>query len=63
MPERIRLSREKGWRMPLAEEKGWSLPSTNNTFPSDAWNRYWAAKEEYERNPGKGRPIPPHRSG
>jgi hypothetical protein len=47
----------------LAEEKGWSLPATNNPFPSDAWNRYWAAKEEYERNPEKGRPIPPHRSG
>jgi len=46
----------------LAKEKGWKLPK-NDIFPPAAWNRYWAAMEDYQRNPENGRPIPPHRSG
>jgi len=47
----------------LAQEKGWKLPATNNPFPPESWNRYWAAMEDYQRNPENGRPVPPHRSG
>lgn len=51
----------------LAVDKGWKLPATNNPFPADAWNRYWAEKEDYERkleagDPDPGRPVVPHRS-
>ena len=46
----------------LAEKRGWTLPSAQNPFGSEPWNRYWAAMEEYEKDPSKGRPVAPHRS-
>lgn len=47
----------------LAEKRGWVVPSTSNQFGTEPWNRYWAAMEEYEKDPSNGRPVPPHRSG
>lgn len=47
----------------LAEKRGWKLPSTQNPFGSEPWNRYWAAMEEYEKDPSHGRPVVPHRTG
>lgn len=44
-----------------ARRKGWVVP-VNNAFPQPAWVHYWRACEEHERNPEKGRPVPPHRS-
>jgi hypothetical protein len=45
-----------------AVKKGWVAPASG-VFSDEAWMRYWSAMEEHEKDPSKGRPIPPHRSG
>lgn len=46
----------------LAEKRDWDLPATTNPVGSAPWNQYWAAMEEYEKDPTKERPVVPHHS-
>ena len=46
-----------------AQAKGWKIPTGSDPFPMQTWINYWLDCEEYERDPGKGRPVIPHRSG
>lgn len=50
------------WLLQKAKEKGWVVPPDPDPFGPDAWLRYWEAKLYEEKNPGTGRPVPPHRS-
>jgi nicotinamide mononucleotide adenylyltransferase len=45
-----------------AAKRGWVVP-INDVFSNAVWIRYWEAMEESEKDPSKGRPIAPHRSG
>lgn len=47
----------------LAERKGWALPAPTNSLPAEMWNNYWRQMRDYERDPSKGRPVRPHRTG
>jgi hypothetical protein len=46
----------------LAASKGWKLPG-NSPLPNESWIAYWQACDAYERDPSRGRPVVPHRSG
>ena len=46
----------------LAASKGWKLPG-NSQLPNESWIAYWQACEAYEKDPTRGRPVIPHRSG
>jgi ubiquinone biosynthesis protein Coq4 len=50
-----------------AIEKGWKVPRSGSPLDAEKWDEawiaYWRAMENYEANPERVRPAPPHRSG
>lgn len=47
----------------IALAKKWQVPPVDAAWlPKHAWCWYWMGCEAYEKDPSKGRPIPPHRS-